>query len=250
MPLLLSMPLFTDVPKLKPDELCVYLRQHWADIAEITAVEADDRSVSFYCGTTLVLLAIMPAALPWSELEGPCHTSWLWPEALTEVKQHCHHLVITVSDDALEPVPLSALLTQVTAAVLATTDKALGVYWCNAALLVPQQLFIDFAVQVLPNEVPIYLWVDVRAGQDEGGSSGFTTGLEALGLMEIEALQTPEPVAELRERLTSLAVYTIENGPVINDGDTIGESEQERIGVVYSASHFGHEQQVMLLQYR
>ncbi|WP_417761662.1 DUF4261 domain-containing protein [Shewanella sp.] len=245
----LSMPLFTDRPTLNPNELTAYLREQWVDVPEITAVEADDRAVSFHCGTTLVVIAVMSAELPWSELEGPCHTSWLWPEALTEVKQHRHHMIVTVSDDALNPVQLSVLLTQITAAVLATTDKALGVYWCNAALLVPRQLFIDFAVEVLPNEVPIYLWVDVRAGQDEGGSSGFTTGLEALGLMEIEALQTPEPVAELRERLTSLAVYTIQNGPVINDGDTIGESDQERIGVVYSASQFGHEQQVMLLQY-
>ena len=38
-------------------------------------------------------------------------------------------------------------------------------------------------------------------------------------------------------------------GPVIKDGDTVGEDANERIRVVYSKSAFGHDRQVMRLQY-
>ena len=41
----------------------------------------------------------------------------------------------------------------------------------------------------------------------------------------------------------------VENGPVIKDGDTVGEDANERIKVVYAKSAFGHEGRVMRLEY-
>lgn len=46
--------------------------------------------------------------------------------------------------------------------------------------------------------------------------------------MEFEAKSTSEPVDGLRERFRSLANYVLDNGPVIRDGDTIGENAAER----------------------
>jgi hypothetical protein len=80
-------------------------------------------------------------------------------------------------------------------------------------------------------------------------SSGFTTGMAALGHMEFEAQGAPEPPGELRKRFEALAGYVLEHGPVIEDGDTIGEDANERIRVVFSDSAFGHEGKVMRLEY-
>ena len=71
----------------------------------------------------------------------------------------------------------------------------------------------------------------------------------ALGHMEFEAEDVPESPGDLRDRFFGLANYVLENGPVIRDGDTIGEDARERIRVVYSQSAFGHEGQVMRLEY-
>jgi hypothetical protein len=73
--------------------------------------------------------------------------------------------------------------------------------------------------------------------------------MEALGHMEFEALESPETFADLRERFMGLAGYVLENGPVIRDGDTIGEDANERIRVVYSDPAFGHKNKVMRLEY-
>ncbi len=142
------------------------------------------------------------------------------------------------------------MLTQVSAAVMHACPAALGVYWGSATLIIPKPLFTDFALEVMPHELPLHMWVDFRVGSDDkGGSSGFTTGMASLGHMEIEALNTPETPAALRDRLTTLCTYLLQNGPVILDGNTIGANADEKIRVVYADSQFGFDSKVMLLEY-
>ena len=67
--------------------------------------------------------------------------------------------------------------------------------------------------------------------------------------MEFETENSPEQPGDLRERLYGLCNYVLENGPVINDGDTIGQDANERIRVVYAESAFGRDGKVMRLEY-
>jgi len=106
----------------------------------------------------------------------------------------------------------------------------------------------EFATEFLPQSLPLYLWIDLRAGRtDSGKMAGFTRGLEALGHREFETEDSPEAPGELRERFIGLASYVLENGPVIQDGDTVGDSADHKIRVVHSPSAFGNEGQVMKL---
>ncbi|MCA8998046.1 MAG: DUF4261 domain-containing protein, partial [Planctomycetaceae bacterium] len=166
-----------------------------------------------------------------------------------EVKQHKFHWIVTVNAD-LEPIPLSTLLTQVTSAALAACDAAIGTYWGNATLVLPKKTFVDVATGTLPDELPLLLWVDFRIGPDsEKTSAGFTAGMRALGHMDLETEHATESPRDLYERLVSLADYVLTNGPVIKDGDTVGQDAHEKIRVVYSDSTFGHEEKVMRLVY-
>ena len=197
----------------------------------------------------MVIVGMVQAPIPWSELEGPCETSVLWPEAEKALKAHKEHALVTVSAET-DPVELSKLLTQVTAAVMASSPEALGVYWGNATLVVSKDLFIDFACEFLPDQLPLHIWIDVRVGKDgDTTSAGFTHGMAAFGHMELETRNAPEPPGELRNRLINLAHYMLENGPVISDRDTVGESEHEKIRVVFASSSFGHKGKVMRLDY-
>jgi hypothetical protein len=225
------------------------LSSNWSDLPASQEPEEKDDVLSFQVGDSSVIMARMPAPIPWSDLEGPCETSSLWKNATEEVKQHTVHWIITVNGE-LGPLEMSTLLTQATAAAMAACPAAIGVYWGNATLVVPRDLFSDFAKEILPHGAPLHVWVDFRVGKDsEHSSAGFTSGMKALGHLEFETEQSPEPPGELRERLLALANYVVENGPVIQDGDTVGEDAHERIRVVYSDSAFGHEGQVMRLVY-
>jgi len=240
-------------PKISPTAIKADLSATWSDMPQLGPTEKKDQHMlSFDIGDDAhVILALMPEPIPWSDLEGPCATSVLWPDAAKILKPHKAHLLVTVMFEGDQtPVEKSKLLTQVTAAILHTCDAALGVYWCNATLVIPPPLFREFAVKILPLGPPIHIWVDFRVGRNEQGkTSGFTTGLRALGHMELETENSPEPPGELRSRFEGLIAYLLENGPVIRDGDTLGEDANERIKAIHAPSSFGHEGTVMRLDY-
>ena len=239
--------------KISPSAIKSDLSTTWTDIPVLGPTEKSDGKVlTFDVGESAhVFLSLMPGPIPWSDLEGPCATSVLWPEAASVLKPHRAHLLVTILfKDSRTPIEKSKLLTQVTAAVLKTCDAALGVYWCNATLVIQPELFREFAVEILPVGPPVHIWVDFRIGRNEQGKmSGFTTGLQALGHMELETLNSPERPSELRDRFEGLIHYLLEHGPVIKNGDTIGEDANERIKVIYSQSAFGHAGKVMRLDY-
>lgn len=225
------------------------LQATWPQLPAISKPERDGNTVAFKVGEADVILGIMPTPLPWTDLEGPCATSWLWPEAADAMRHHKTHIIVTVTFDG-EPLERVKLLTAVTASLVETSSQVAGVYWCDSTVVMSPSMFRDLAVEMLPDGFPLYAWIDLRAGSGEDGkTAGFTSGMTALGHMDFETLNSPEQPGELRERFFGLAYYVLENGPVIKDGDTIGEDENERIKVIYSESSFGHDKPVMRLDY-
>jgi hypothetical protein len=249
MPLAISMLLLDGNAPFSAEGIAGDLAANWKDLPPVTEIEAADGSLSFRLGDFDVALGQMPAPFPWSDLEGPCSTSTLWPNAALDLQRHNVHWIVTVRGDGT-PVQRATALTQVTSAALSSCPPALGVYWPDATLLVPRTMFIEFAQEFLPYGPPLPIWVDIRVGWDsDKTSSGFTTGLASLGHMEFEAMHTPEKPSGLHDRFSTFASYVLENGPVIQDGDTVGADAKERIRVVYADSAFGHEGQVMRLEY-
>lgn len=245
----IAMVMLGDGVKLSLIEIQRDLAANWSNLPPATDLEKKDLTLSFSLGDSQVILGLMPAPIPWKELEGPCVTSWLWPEAAEKVRAHKKHLIVTVLSEE-SPLDRARLLTQVVAAIVGTCPAALGVYWGDATLVISSPVFREFAINVLPEGPPIHVWVDLRAGKNKNGrTSGFTTGLKALGLMEFETSTAGESPGDLRERFVALASYLLENGPVIRDGDTVGEDANERIRVVYAPSAFGKPERVMRLDY-
>lgn len=250
MSLQISMVLFDETPVFSMEALAAAFTSNWPDLPPVTDMAEQDNILSFRLGEADIAILTAPVPVPWSDLEGPCATSILWPDATASVGAHKSHAIVTVRGE-LDPIAIATLLTQVSAALMAATPSALGVFWTNATLVVPKNLFIDFAVDVLPLGPPLAIWVDYRVGptDNEGVSRGFTTGLAELGLMELEAQAAPESPSELRKRFEGISGYLLEHGLVIQDGDTLGESATEKIRVLFSPSSFGNKDQVMQLVY-
>ena len=226
----------------------------WDDVISPPDYDKEKGTLVFEHAGCIVAIGLMPAPIPGNDLDGPVATSWLWPEAAEEIGKQRGHLIVTVIDksEAMSPVELRKLLTQVTASVVATTEAVLCVYWPEAGQLIEPDLFVEMARGMLPDTVPLPLWVDFRVGlvdQESGLSYGFTDGLEKLGLMELVTQNASEPPGELRERLINIADYLLDNGMVIQDGHTLGEDASETITARYGPSPFGHEGQVMELDY-
>lgn len=190
---------------------------------------------------------LVPAAVPWEELEPACASSVFWPEAADELQGHGAHVIVAVGGKG-SPIEKMRLLTQATTAVLDSCEGAIGVDWTLAGMVLPAVLFSEIAAQVMPHGPPVFLWIDCRVGTTEAGhSEGYTTGLEALGHLEFETEDAHEPPEKLRDRFYRLAAYVIEKGPVIHDGDTVGEDADHKIHIEIGASQFGHPGTVMRL---
>lgn len=239
-----------DQPQVSGAAIARDLAATWPALPTATEMAVQKHgAICFSIGDAQVALGLMPTPIPWTDLEGPCATSWLWPKAAEELKPHKQHLIAAVHGEQ-PPVAQAKLLTQVVAAVLATCPQSIGVYWGSATLVIPRDLFREFAVDILPDDLPLPIWVDFRADRGKNGKiSGFTHGMKSLGHMEFETLNSPESPGDLRERLMDLCGYVLQNGPVIQNGHTVGQNANEKIRVVFSPSAFGREGQVMRLDY-
>ncbi len=216
----------------------------------VSGINRGDGGVfSFDVGDEFLALALMPTPFP--ELEGPIATSWMWPRQppIETVKRHRSHLLITATGGAADPVRRRLVLTAVTA-LAAKQPGVMAVYWPEAALVLFPPVFVNMAEKIdSPEAPPLYLWVDFRALRNEDGTTGlFTTGLSALGHMEIEIPRIDMLPGELREWLLNIMNYLLENGPVLKDGQTIGMTAEQQIHIRHCPSSFGHPGTVLRLE--
>lgn len=235
--------------ELKGAETIEDVKNRWPETHSSDEWTVDGNTLSFDIGGAAITIGQMPAKIPTAELEGPCQTSLLWPSAADEIQRHQSHSIVTILD-ASDPITASKLLTSAVVSFMAVHESAIGVYWCDSVAVHSKDVFNELATELLPDQLPAILWVDYRVSPTENGrANGFTHGLKSLGHKEIEAMDAHENAKELYDRLSGLVDYLLENGPVINDGDTLGESETERIRCIVGESKAGHPDAVMKLVY-
>ncbi|MFK8115683.1 MAG: DUF4261 domain-containing protein [Rubripirellula sp.] len=199
-----------------------------------------------------VIVAPMGAPVPLSD-ENTLPGQNLWPEdQLGSLQNHQDHWIVTSVASDLSLADQALMVTQVIDAILRSHANAVGVVWAADALRIAAGPFQEIARTHVEGVLPTMLWIATTVipdFEDGSGTIATTTGMEAFGLMEIECIGCPETPRQLQERMQMLASYLIENGPVIEHGDTIGESEDEKILIIHADSFFGREGQVMQLRF-
>jgi len=211
-------------------------------------VEAKESGLVFLLGGNTAAVALIPAPIPWSNLEGPCETAWWWPDACERMQGHNSHIVIALVGESGDAVRRSIALTHLTAAVAAHVDAA-GIFW-GGALVHDPQVFLEEARSDLPNKVPLHLWIDFRIEQNDDGTLRlFTTGMQALDQMEIEIPCSRHGSKKLFDFAYSIADYLLSRGAEIRDGHTIGCCEDEKVLATHAPSMLNSQMTVLRLDY-
>jgi Domain of unknown function (DUF4261) len=191
-------------------------------------------------GTTA--LSLMPAPIPWTELESACARSWHWPEAAAVLQPHTRHWVIYVHAKS-DPAYASAIAVRITCALL-DQPGVLGIY-VGSAGLVHSAEFWRANLDSEENACAADLWVHfAMEAYPDGTTSLRTQGLDNFGVMEIEMIRSSKPYEEMYERARELAGYLIYEGPVLADGHTVGRTADEKIIVRHEPSAYAPNEMV------
>ena len=197
----------------------------------------DNNLVTEFREATLAV-SLMPAPIPWNGLEGPCATSWWWPEATERMRAHKYHFIVALVGGSIEPVERRVILTKVVCTIVHDSD-AIGVYWGEGTIVHEPGEFIRQAKSVNVHKIPGPLWIDVRVEENSDGSFRcFTTGLAPLGFLEIEVESSRLPRQELMGFIGDTACYIVNARKHIKAGETMGRSPTEQYKVRHGASMF------------
>jgi len=188
------------------------------------------------CGDELVAVMSMPAPIP----QDPglwARAATTWPEGKSVAAQHRGHLIVSVLGKHLQPLPAARLTTAVIGALIATMPECCAVVW-NTKVARPAKLWMQMSRQAFASfpDYPFTLWIDILPFRSKAGIGAVTMGLSAFAKREIEFETGKLTLREMIDKVAGLAVYLVEHGAVVKDGDTFGGDEQERITVRYENS--------------
>ena len=182
----------------------------------------------------ILTASLMPAPIPDNEAVEQAKTNYRWEKAVEAAEKHKAHLLVSVINrgdvDNIEGAKHYVKL-------LANATKQEGCLGINIlGTVIHPQMYYDFAKLYDENDdFPIENIVYIGLYGDENNTvSGYTYGLEQFGKKELEIIKSSEEAEEVYNFLASISDYIITSDVVLNDGETIGFSEEQKIQISVS----------------
>lgn len=205
-----------------------------SDITDEDGKDSEDRdvdSVIFNYHGAMVSVALMPGPIPEGEAEYHAGSNYLWKDAVVTSKKHKAHLIVMVLKMGMPVMEAGELLAKVVS-TCCKQKNVLGVY-TNDTVFMPE-MYIDFAEVMKEDMFPIFnlVWLGLYRGKK--GMCAYTVGLANFGYDEIEILESAATPQQLRDFLTSISLYVIQDNVVLRDGETIGFTADEKLPITKS----------------
>ena len=184
----------------------------------------------------IVSIALMPGPVPENEAEYNAQTNYMWPDAVETTKKHQAHLLIAVlPNENTHETLLNAgkILVKLCDATL-SANNVLGIY--TSGTVFEPAFYRENALSMKEDFLPIFNWVYFGLCLSETGQQcGYTFGLDVFAKDEIEVINTTAEPAELRDFLFNIAAYVLSSDITLQDGETIGYSEEMKLPITRSA---------------
>lgn len=228
---LLSEPRLPSAKKFQQD-----LERRLAGRLRVSDVEREDaESIVVRAGGNIVLVRLLSEPAPEELIKDLCVGAWYWRQACEATSKHRAQAVVGVMQSSLDALDTRLLLTDAVSAVM--DDNAIASYWLSS--LQSREAFLKQSAKISRDAPPVWLWVNFRVTNDiDKGLSLSTSGMDQLGLDEIEAKDVKRPGRDVVTLLLGMAEYLASRGPVIKDGETIGDSPQLNIRVHKGPSYW------------
>lgn len=184
--------------------------------------------MDFDCGGHAVSI------LPWTEpfeldFAKLGRISRLWPNE-RDINHPQRSLVMLSTNGSIDAIEAHTVLSQILASVIAVSPQEVVVFWQTAMHVIESQEFRRMVQEghLLPL---IWLWVSIHAEttKTRGVMHVYTTGLDRLGLVELEIPAWEKDEQAAFRLLSNIAVYLVSNGRSIADGETLFTSDQGEV---------------------
>ncbi|MCH5204228.1 MAG: DUF4261 domain-containing protein [Oscillospiraceae bacterium] len=192
--------------------------------------ENDNTIVISYKGAMLAV-SFMPAPIPNGEAEYSVARNFMWKDGTEQVKKHKAHILIAVIGKELSPVENG--ITLVKAVVSACKQEGvLGIY--TGDIVYEPTYYLKFSESLKEDRFPISDLVWVGLYNSENGLCGYTAGMRNFGYDEMEVLDSGAEPIELLDLLTGIANYVITEDVILNEGETIGFTAEQKLPITKS----------------
>ncbi len=208
------------------------LKEQWNITAEEKSEEErNPESLVFDVGDMMAAVSLMPAPVPNGEAEECAKNNYMWPEAEKTAKEHKAHIMVAVIGKEESLIERGKLYVKLLS-VCCLQKNITGIY--TSGVVFQPRFYEGFSGMMKEDSLPIYNWIWFGLYRTEKGISGYTYGMECFGKDEMEVLDVDADPSKVRDFLVSMAEYVLEYDVVLNDGETIGFSAEDKHSIIRS----------------
>ena len=201
------------------------LKTEWNINAVETEEEQSKDTLVFSAGDMLAAVGLMSAPVPNQEAEQNAENNYMWPEAVEAAKTHKAHLLVTVLGRNADLIERGELFVKIISSCC-RQNNATGVY--TSGTVFEPQFYAELAEIMKEGGLPVFNWIWFRLYRREQSVCCYTYGMNVFGKDEMEVLDAAAEPAEVREFLSNLVFYVLEEDVTLNDGETIGFSAEDK----------------------
>ena len=183
-------------------------------------------------GDIMVAVALMPAPIPNNEAVESAKTNYRWSDAVKVAEEHKAHILVSLLREP-DLVEGAKLYTKIVSA-LTKQENCTGINVLGTVL--NPDMYREFAEYYNENDMfPVenMIFIGLYASENEK-ISAYTYGMEAFGKKEMEIISSSQNPEDVYYFLQGVADYVITSDVILQDGETIGFSAEQKIPITHS----------------
>ena len=200
------------------------LQAQW-DICVVEGGKQQDDTLVFQVGKMIATVGLMPVPVPGNEAEENARSNYLWQGATEAAHNHRAHLIVAVMGTEPDVVEQGILFVKLLSSCC-SQKGVLGIY--SSGTVFEPRFYEGYAQIIKKNGLSVLNWIWFGLWQRGSGICCYTYGMSAFGKDEMEVLDADAKPSDVRDFLLNMAAYVLESDVILNDGETIGFSAEDR----------------------
>lgn len=208
--------------------------------------EADGDTIVTDISGYRVAISKFPVPVPNGEAELNAQNNFLWADAVAVTKTHQAHIVVAVLGDGEDVREKGLIYTEIMAACC-KQETAIGVF--TSGVVFEPTHYLQSAQMIKEEILPIFNWIWFGLYQTEKGISAYTYGMDVFGKHEVEIIEADAEPGDVYEFITAIVGYILSADVTLQDGETIGNAEDDKHQITLSRGIALPEQETLKITY-